>query len=228
LAEEQAQLRRLPAHRQESFRRERVRVDSGSLIRIKHNVYSVNSRLIGERVEVRIHADHLEVWYGQKQVERLPRLRGRKGHCICYRHVIDWLVRKPGAFEHYRYREDLFPTSRFRMAYDALVASTPARASAEYLRILELAARESEVSVENALRQLIDQDQPITLAAVAAWVQQEQAVVAVPTSVFVEPADLSGFDSLFTDMEVWHEPSDGCQSHADWLLAGTASANISG
>ena len=53
-------------------------------------------------------------------VERFPRLRGQGKHTINYRHVIDWLVRKPGAFENYRYREDLFPTSRFRMAYDAL------------------------------------------------------------------------------------------------------------
>jgi hypothetical protein len=29
-------------------------------------------------------------------------------------------VRKPGAFENYRYREELFPTSRFRMAWDEL------------------------------------------------------------------------------------------------------------
>ena len=30
-----------------------------------------------------------------------------------YRHIIDWLVRKPGAFENYRCRDDLFSCSRF-------------------------------------------------------------------------------------------------------------------
>jgi len=58
------------------------------------------------------------VWYAQRLIERLPRLRGRGKHRVHYRHIIDWLVRKPGAFENYRYREDLFPNSRFRMAYD--------------------------------------------------------------------------------------------------------------
>ena len=54
--------------------------------------------LQGEWVEARLHADHIEVWYAQRLVERLPRLRGRGKHRIAYRHVIDWLVRKPGAF----------------------------------------------------------------------------------------------------------------------------------
>jgi len=48
---------------------------------------------------VRLYVEHVEVWYAQKETERLPRLRGRKKHRINYRHIIDWLVRKPGAFE---------------------------------------------------------------------------------------------------------------------------------
>ena len=70
--------------------------------------------------EVRVHAEELQVWYAQRQVDTLPRLRGSGKHRIQYRHIIDWLVRKPGAFEHYRYREELFPTTQFRMAYDRL------------------------------------------------------------------------------------------------------------
>src|ERR1017187_1730884 len=110
---------------QESAKRERVTVDSGSLIHVERNSYSVNSRLIGTRVEARLYLDHVEVWYGQRKVEDLPRLRGRSKHRVDYRHIIEWLVRKPGAFENYRYQEDLFPTSRFRMAYDALRETTP-------------------------------------------------------------------------------------------------------
>ena len=104
----------------ESCKRERVKVDSGSLIYVDRNVYSVPSRLIGEQVEARLYMDQVEVWYGQKKVEQMPRLRGRRKHRVDYRHIIDWLVRKPGAFEHYRYRDELFPTSRFRMVFDVL------------------------------------------------------------------------------------------------------------
>ena len=79
----------------------------------ERNTYSVPSRLIGERVEVRVYAEHVEVWYGADgRWSGCRGLRGRGQHRIDYRHVIDWLVRKPGAFAAYRYRDDLFPTSR--------------------------------------------------------------------------------------------------------------------
>ena len=44
LAEELKVMRELPARRMESAKRERVRVDSGSLIHVERNAYSVNSR----------------------------------------------------------------------------------------------------------------------------------------------------------------------------------------
>ena len=101
-------MRELPARRMESAKRERVRVDSGSLIHVERNSYSVNSRLIGERVEARLYLDHVEVWFGQRKVEDLPRLRGRGKHRIDYRHIIEWLLRKPGAFENYGYQRVCF------------------------------------------------------------------------------------------------------------------------
>ena len=84
-----------------------------------------------------------------------PRWHGRSRHRIDYRHIIEWLVRKPGAFESYRYQADLFPTSRFRMAYDALKETAPSRSSKEYLKILKLAAAAGEVQVDEALRELL-------------------------------------------------------------------------
>ena len=97
----------------ESAKRERVKVDSGSLIHVEHNSYSVNSRLIGERVEARLYLDHVEVWYGQRKVEDLPRLRGRSKHRVDYRHIIEWLVRKPGAFENYGIKRICFRPAGF-------------------------------------------------------------------------------------------------------------------
>ena len=116
LSEELPLLGRLPQMRTEDFTRLRVGVGKSSTIRVKSNTYSVPSRLIGEEVDVRVHADRLEVFYAQRLLETIPRLRGKGGHLVQYRHIIDWLQRKPGAFANYRWRADLFPSSRFRAA----------------------------------------------------------------------------------------------------------------
>jgi hypothetical protein len=203
LAEEMAVMRELPARRMESAKREQVRVDSGSLIHVERNSYSVNSRLIGARVEARLYLDHVEVWYGQRKVEDLPRLRGRGKYRIDYRHIIEWLVRKPGAFENYRYQEDLFPTSRFRMAYDALRESAPGRSSKEYLQILKLAAEQGEVQVDEALRELLERraEAMITVESISEVLAKINTIPPV-TMVEVEPVDLAIFDQLCLEMGV--------------------------
>jgi hypothetical protein len=137
-------------------------------------------------------------------VEDLPRLRGRGKHRIDYRHIIEWLLRKPGAFENYRYQEDLFPTSRFRMAYDALRESMSARSSKEYLKILKLAAEAGEVPVDTALRELLEERTAavITAESIGAVLAKLDAVPAV-TMVEVAPVDLAIFDLLCPEMKVW-------------------------
>jgi hypothetical protein len=50
---------------------------------------------------------------------------------IDYRHVIGWLVRKPGAFARYLYREDLYPSAIYRRAQDALLAGQRSAADKE-------------------------------------------------------------------------------------------------
>ncbi len=57
LAIEMQYLRTLPAARLESMKRIRAKVDSGSLIYVDRNVYSVHSRPIGEHVEARVGAE---------------------------------------------------------------------------------------------------------------------------------------------------------------------------
>jgi hypothetical protein len=200
LAEEMAVMKELPERRMESARRERVKVDSGSLIYVDRNVYSVPSRLIGEQVEARLYMDQVEVWYGQKKVEQMPRLRGRRKHRVDYRHIIDWLVRKPGAFEHYRYRDELFPTSRFRMTFDLLQEQLGrSQGSKQYLKILELAAKDSEVRVDAALRAVLEAgNEQITARGIEAMLGAEHGTVV--RDVQVAAVDLSLFDQLFSEV----------------------------
>ncbi len=194
-AEELKVLHGLPPQRLEAVKRLVARGDCGSLIHVDRNAYSVNSRLIGQKVEVRLYVQHLEVWYGQKKVEDLPRLRGRNQHRVNYRHVIDWLVRKPGAFADYRYQAELFPASLFRVAYDRLKGCYAGGADRQYLKILELAAKQNQALVEAALGHLVQTDQALSFEAVGALVQSGQALAA-PTAVRVDEVDLSAYDQL--------------------------------
>jgi hypothetical protein len=159
--EESPRLGRLPERHLETLERQRVRVGRGSTIQVKKNTYSVPARLIGEQVEARIGAESIAVWYAGSLVQEMERLRGVSKHRIDYRHVIDWLVRKPGAFARYVYREDLYPTVTYRRCYDALQLQQPGRADREYVRLLYLASREGESRVEAVLVKLLNQGGPV-------------------------------------------------------------------
>ena len=146
-----------------------------------------------------MHADHLDVYYAQRHLERIPRLRGKGGHRIQYRHIIDQLVRKPGAFAHYRYRDDLFPTTRFRVAYDTLRRShVESVASRQYLLILELAANQSEAQVDAILRRLIDAQQVISADRVKQLLRTVCEDPGPVATVHVPAVDLRLYDSLLS------------------------------
>ena len=178
-----------------------ARVSPASTIRILHNTYSVNSRLIGEMVKIRVYVQHLEVWYGQKHIDTLPRLRGEGGHRVNDRHIIDWLVRKPGAFEEYRYREDLYPSTTFRIAYDVLKKENPNTASKKYLQILHLAAQESEVGVQRALELLLNERGLISADAVGELLETENKIEAIP-EIQIPEIDLEVYDHFLQAQEV--------------------------
>jgi hypothetical protein len=193
LAEERAVLKRLPASRLPEYTRVLVRVRKWSTIQVGRRAYSVPSRLIGHQVEARVHADVIEVRQGGKTVETLPRLRGQDMHRIDYRHVIWSLVRKPGAFAAYRFREDLFPSLVFRRAYDALRARRGDRADVEYVRILHLAASTHEPTVERALGQALERGDGFDYATIKALAKPD--VPPVP-QLHIGTPDLAHYDRL--------------------------------
>jgi hypothetical protein len=198
LAEELAVLHRLPLRKLDAFRRlPDVTVSGASTITVVNNTYSVDSRLIGEKVVVRLYSEYLEVWFAQRCLERIPRLRGQGKHFIQYRHIIDWLLRKPGAFENYRYREDLFPTTSFRITYDGLRREhTQQVAAREYLAILSLAAKESESLVEEALGALLELGGTPHQAEVKELVSNWRHQGIPQHEVTVLPVVLSHYDRL--------------------------------
>ena len=222
--EEMTVLSSLPARRLEMARRIKARVDSGSTIHVGGNVYSLPSRLIGEQVDVHVGAETLDVWHGAKKLDTLPRLRGRGKHRVEYRHVIDWLVRKPGAFEEYRYRDAMFPTSRFRIAYDVLKDRRGGRAVKDYLEILRLASQEGESGVDDALRLLLDAGQTPDGETVATVLSQGRRPAAV-TEVVIVDVDLRMYDRLLEPSDDYEYEFGGHEDAIDRQPEGTALAD---
>jgi transposase len=203
LTEELAVLGALPTRRVDACRRLEVRVRQGSTISVYKNIYSVHSRLVGEKVDVHLFHDRLEVHYAQRKIDEMPRLRGTGKHAINYRHVIERLVRKPGAFADYLYKADLFPTHRFRMAYDVICRSTSSEraASKRYLDILHVAARENEAAVDGALAVMISRGECPEAGAVKGLVARGTER-ARPREIEIAPVELTLYDALLSAKQV--------------------------
>jgi len=199
LVEELKSMRDLSVERLREYKDEIVHVTRESTIRIMRNTYSVPSRLIGEKVKVRIFEDRLEVHYGGKQQLCVERLLGRNNYHVDYRHIIWSLVRKPGAFLRYRYREQLFPGLIFRQAYDRLCEHFDSgyKADLEYLRILHRAASVSESDVVTALEILATENELPLADTVKLLVQPAEAEIPA-----MRPYDacLDDYDELLEEV----------------------------
>lgn len=185
-----------------STRREfRPRVTRRGTVRILNNTYSVPSGLKGRTVIALIDEWTIEIHYARRLVQRMQRLMG-EGHAdIQYRHVLPTLLKKPGGFRHYCYRDQLFPSAVFRSAWEDLDARlSPRRADLTYLRILKLAADGFECDVHDALE--------LVLEAGGEWDDTTIADLVQPRPMNPAPAmerpevDLLAYDTLLSRTEV--------------------------
>jgi transposase len=197
-AAELAVMRPLPTTQLVTHTHQRVRVARTSLIRVQNNAYSVPTNLIGQYVNVHIHEWHLEVYHRSRCVLQVPRLIGTRQHRINYRHVIGSLLRKPGGFRDYRYRDALFPTLVFQQAWEYLQqVYAPRKADLIYVRILHLAAQSLEADVAAALTCLLETTPPWDDTTVAELVQPPRPV---PPTLAPLAVDLLPYDQLLPEV----------------------------
>jgi len=174
-----------------------VRVTRGGTIRVKSHPYSVPSRLIGERVRVRVFEEYLEIYLSGDLMARRGRVRGNGAFNVSWRDVIGGLVRKPGAFRRYLYRDAVFPSDLFRRAYERLDNALPTWvADMNYLQVVKLARDTTQHDVERALGALEETDELPRFEAVTAL-----AGMARPTipEVHVDEVEFATYDELTPD-----------------------------
>lgn len=213
---EQEVLAELPNKLFPVFTELECRVSSNSIILVKQNRYSIPSCFIDSRVQVRIFADHVEVWHAAKKELTMPRLIGKNQEYIDFRHVIDSLVRKPNAFVHYRFREHMFPTLDFRRVFDAMTTTIGEESAIRvYLRMLQVAKNEGMASVDPFIAKVLigsaEMSKKPLLAMLDAIQMSVQATVV--DDVQVEVPDLKPYDDLLEHKEVLNEqPTDLCHT----------------
>ena len=196
-------IKSLPVSRLDDFITVKTTVHPSSTLRLKNKTYSVPSRLIGEKVKALIYSQVIDIYLGNTKVIQLPRIMSNQTSQINYRHVIDSLLRKPGAFENYKYQPNLFPTSRFRFTYDLFKKHQPTTASKAYLKILHLASQTSETNVDKALELLLATEQLFSLTDVENITDTATTTGNINTGL-VSTVNLSEYDELISQdkMEV--------------------------
>ena len=199
VAEELLVMRDLPPTRLSEYDEVDCRVSSHSTIRIKNVTYSVPARFVGRRLRARVTEQRVDLYHGTELVAELTRSIGRRA-VIDYRHVIQALLRKPGAFARYRHREELFPDATYRAAHDKLVRDHGQRpGELEYLRLLKLTAELGVSAVSGLLSELVAETSP-------PWRTESVRQFLCPSPVVAqeEPTvDLGVYDALL-GQEVAH------------------------
>jgi transposase len=155
LSAEIPSLKELPADKWYTPKTIPVRVSPSSTIQVLGIPYSVPSRLISYSLRAEVYPNKIELFYGNRYIQNMVRLTA--GFGINYRHIIDSLIRKPGAFEHYQYRAALFPSIYFKQSYDILRKKSAAKGHKYYLKLLHLAKTHGEQNVEMAIKLLLEE-----------------------------------------------------------------------
>ena len=199
--QELAALNPLPAMRTADFEQVVVSVTSSSAFVLGRVFYTVPSRLIGHRLRVRLYDERLECFLGGSLVLTLRRgrispERGNRGHVIDYRHIIHSLRRKPGALLNLVYRDQLFPRTAYRRAWDRLIEAGPPRTACRAMVALLSLAHEHacEAELATALDAILDAgDLPDLIVLQRRFAP---AVIAVP-EVAVTLPPLDSYDTLY-------------------------------
>jgi hypothetical protein len=167
---ERAHLRPLPATKATDYTEMVVVVSCTSTIEIRRVTYSVPSRLIGEKLHVRVYSDKLECYLGGTHVITLERAavpaHAQRGHKIDYRHIIGGLVKKPGAFRGAKLRDAILPNEDFRRIWE-FVSRTMSNSEASKFIVgaLHLAASHNcENDVARVIIGLIEKQEPLKLS----------------------------------------------------------------
>ncbi|WP_390518173.1 IS21 family transposase [Halioxenophilus aromaticivorans] len=141
---EKQALQGLPEQQAANYQTLNLKVTRSSTIEVRRVVYSVPSRLIGERVQVRLYHDKLMIYVGQQVALTLARIYPANGHTraksIDYKHLIHALAAKPQAFRYSQLRDELLPDDNYRQLWQYADKALESRQACKWIvTVLRLA-----------------------------------------------------------------------------------------
>ena len=199
---EQPYLQALPRYRTPDYEIKSAKVSVNSTINIRCVIYTVPSRLMGQRLTVHLYHDRLVGFFGTTQVVELERVhvhgsaKIRRARSIKYQHVAESLRKKPGAFLYCQWQADLLPNEQWHGLWATLKTEfdhdRAARLITEALYIA--ATQNKETQVADYLDIQLGQA-TLTLAGLQSSFEPKLNSEHYPTVTSVQH-DLSSYDEL--------------------------------
>lgn len=159
----QESLQSLPQTTFKCFRTVVVSINKYSLFNLEMtgHMYSVPSRMIGLSLEARIYPSSIEVIHEGEVICKHQRIYGPKGLVsIVPEHVIDGLLKKPGAMKDWKYRSVLFERPAWISFYNKLISR--GGKDKEYLKCLKLISKHGRELVTVAMEISLEGDEELS------------------------------------------------------------------
>lgn len=212
---EQSHLQSLPRYRTPDDEVRSAKVSVHSTINVRCIVYTVPSRLIGQRLTLHLYHDRIVGFLGITEVVSLNRVhvhgsaKLRRARSIDYRHVAESLRRKPRAFLYCQWQSDLLPNEQWQSLWNRLKNTVePDQAARLITEALYLAAtQDKEAEVADYLDAQLQQAS-LNVAGLQRAFDTTLTVEQCPTIHSVQH-DLSGYDQLLS------QPTGGALSDPD-------------
>jgi hypothetical protein len=197
--EEQSHLQSLPKYRYPDYEVISTRVSVNSTIMVRCILYSVPSQLIGERLTIHLYSDSLVGYLNLEKVFTFSRLRSpnnqqRRARCIDYRHLVFSLRRKPRAFLHSQWQQDILPDEQWRSLWQQLRAAFDADTAARL--VVEALYLAAVLNLQNAVADYLEQQLQLGMLTLSGLQKQFSVPATTPPSLITEQHSLSVYDQF--------------------------------
>ena len=214
---EQPTLQALPRYRTPDYQILSASVSAYSTISVCCIVYSVPSRLIGQRLTLHLYHDRLVGFLGTTEVVELARLhvassqKTRRARSINYRHVAESLRRKPRAFLYCQWQDDLLPNDQWRDLWKTLkIQFEPDQAARLMTQGLYIAATQDKEAAVAEYFQAQLAGASLTLTGLQRAFKSKLDAEHLPNVTSVQH-DLSGYDQLLKSVSAQSLPDPDVQ-----------------